>query len=140
MIYCNLAAMGLCAGTMATLPISTRRLDRIAIGLSALCTVHCVATTVLLTLVASAGGLLGQPIIHHVGLALAMVLGGVALVRGQRDHGLLLPSVVGATGLALMAFGVTLHDAGYEPLVTVIGVSILALGHRLNLRAARANG
>ena len=136
MIYCNLKLARLYAGAMATQPISTRRLDRIAIGLSALCTVHCLGTAVLLTLVASAGGLLGQPIIHHVGLALAVVLGAAALIQGRREHGLMLPSVVGATGLALMAIGLTLHDAGYEPLLTVIGVSVLALGHRLNMRAA----
>jgi hypothetical protein len=44
---------------MASQPITTSRLDRIAMGLSGLCAVHCVATAVLLGLLASAGGLLG---------------------------------------------------------------------------------
>jgi hypothetical protein len=64
-------------------------------GLSGLCAVHCVATAVLLGLVASAGGLLGKPIIHEVGLTLAMILGAIALGRGIREHGLVLPSAVG---------------------------------------------
>ena len=38
-------------------------------GLSGLCLVHCVATAVLLGLLASAGGMLGAPIIHEVGLS-----------------------------------------------------------------------
>jgi hypothetical protein len=122
---------------MATKPLSTVRLDRIAVGLSGLCAVHCVATAVLLTLVASAGGLLGQPIIHEVGLSLAMLLGAVALGAGWRNHGSVMPSLVGALGLVVMAYGMTLHETGYEPLVTVMGVSILALGHRLNILAGR---
>src|SRR5690349_2853085 len=72
---------------MASKPISTGRLDRLAMGLSGLCAVHCVATAVLLGLVASAGGMLGKPIIHEVGLSLAMVLGAIALGRGMREHG-----------------------------------------------------
>jgi hypothetical protein len=111
------------------------RLDRIAMGLSGLCAVHCVATAVLLGLLASAGGFLGNPLIHEVGLSLAMIIGAVALGRGIREHGLLLPGIIGVTGLATMAFGMTLHESGYEPVVTILGVSILALGHRLNMKA-----
>ncbi len=120
---------------MARRPASSFRLDRIAVGLSGLCAIHCVATAVLLGLLASAGGILGQPIIHEVGLSLAMVIAAVALGRGIRDHGLVLPSVVGSAGLATMALGTILHDSGYEPLVTIAGVSILALGHHLNMKA-----
>lgn len=120
---------------MATRPLHSSRLDRIAMGLSGLCAVHCVATAVLLGLLASAGGLLGKPIIHEVGLSLAMVLGAIALGRGIREHGFILPSMVGAVGLALMAFAMTLHETGYEPAITIVGVSVLALGHRLNIKA-----
>jgi hypothetical protein len=112
------------------------RLDRLAMGLSGLCAVHCVATAVLLGLLASAGGLLGKPIIHEVGLALAMIIGAVALGRGVREHGFLLPSAVGVVGLSTMAYAMTLHESGYEPAVTIAGVLILALGHRLNIEAA----
>ena len=106
-------------------------------GLSGLCAVHCVATAVLLGLVASAGGLLGKPIIHEVGLSLAMVLGAIALGRGIREHGFVLPSAVGAVGLGIMAYAMSLHETGYEPLFTILGVSVLALGHRLNMMAKR---
>ena len=120
---------------MASKPISTGRLDRIAVGLSGLCAVHCVATAVLLGLVASAGGMLGKPIIHEVGLSLAMMLGAIALGRGIREHGFYLPSAVGVAGLGIMAFAMSLHESGYEPAVTILGVSVLALGHRLNMMA-----
>jgi hypothetical protein len=111
------------------------RLDRIAMGLSGLCAVHCVATVVLLGLLASAGGLLGKPIIHEVGLSLAMIIGAIALGRGVREHGFLLPSAVGAVGLATMAYAMTLHESGFEPAFTILGVAILAIGHRLNIKA-----
>jgi hypothetical protein len=112
------------------------RLDRLAMGLSGLCAVHCVASVLLLGLLASAGGLLGKPIIHEVGLTLAMIIGAVALGRGVREHGFVAPIGVGAVGLATMAYAMTLHEAGYEPVVTIVGVLILALGHRLNMHAA----
>ena len=120
---------------MASHPIRISRLDRIAVGLSGLCAVHCVATAILLGLLASAGGLLGKPIIHEVGLSLAMVIGAVALGRGVREHGFLLPSAVGAVGLAIMAYAMTLHETGFEPAFTIVGVLALALGHKLNIEA-----
>ena len=120
---------------MASRPISNNRLDRIAVGISGLCAVHCVATAVLLGLLASAGGILGNPIIHEVGLSLAMVVGAVALGGGIREHGFVLPALVGVVGLAIMGFAMSLHEGGYEPAVTILGVSVLALGHRLNMMA-----
>ena len=60
---------------MPQLSIPTSRLDRIAMGLSGLCLVHCIGTAILLGLLASAGGFLGSPVIHEVGLTLAMVIG-----------------------------------------------------------------
>ena len=125
-------------GPMASRPISTSRLDRLAMGLSGLCAVHCVATAVLLGLLASAGGVLGQPIIHEVGLTLAMILGAIALGSGIREHGFLLPCMVGFAGLGIMGYAMTLHESGLEPPVTILGVGVLALGHRLNMMAKQA--
>ncbi|HET9812554.1 MAG TPA: MerC domain-containing protein [Sphingomicrobium sp.] len=121
---------------MLQLSIPSGRLDRIAMGLSGLCLVHCVATAVLLGLLASAGGFLGQPIIHEVGLTLAMVLGSIALGRGIVEHGFMMPSAVGALGLGVMAGALSLPHDGREAMYTVAGVMILALGHRLNVLAS----
>ena len=121
---------------MQPLSISTGRLDRLAMGLSGLCAVHCVATAVLLGLLASAGGFLGQPIIHEVGLTLAMIIGAFALGRGILEHGFMLPSAIGALGLGVMAGALSLAHDGREPIYTIIGVLIVALGHRLNSLAS----
>ena len=114
----------------------TGRLDRLAMGLSGLCVVHCVATAVLLGLLASVGGFLGQPIFHEVGLTLAMIVGAFALGKGILEHGFLLPSAIGALGLGVMAGALSLPEGGHEPFYTVAGVMILALGHRLNVMAS----
>jgi hypothetical protein len=111
------------------------RLDRIAMGLSGLCVVHCVATAVLLGLLASAGGFLGQPIFHEVGLTLAMIIGAFALGLGIRQHGFMMPSAIGGLGLGVMAGALSLPHDGREPVYTVIGVMVVALGHRLNVLA-----
>ena len=124
---------------MAGMPlrsIATPKLDRLAIGLSGLCLVHCLATTALLAFVASAGSVLGAPWIHEVGLALAMVMGVIALGKGIAEHGYTLPSAVGGLGLGVMAAALSRPHDGSEALFTVIGVAILALGHRLNHLAA----
>jgi len=121
---------------MLQLSIPTSRLDRIAVGLSGLCLVHCLATAVLLGLLSAAGGFLGAPIIHEVGLTLAMILGSIALVRGILEHGFMMPSAIGGLGLGVMAGALSLPHDGTEALYTVIGVMILALGHRLNVMAA----
>ena len=112
------------------------RLDRFAIALSGLCLVHCLATAVFLAVLSSIGGLVGAPIVHEVGLTLAMVLGAVALGRGVVEHGFMMPSAVGALGLGVMAGALTLPHNGSEAFYTMLGVGILALGHRLNFMAA----
>ncbi|CAN5559028.1 hypothetical protein BH09PSE4_BH09PSE4_00170 [soil metagenome] len=116
--------------------LSGTKLDRLAIGLSGLCVVHCLASAVFLALMASAGGLLLHPAIHEIGLTLAIGFGAVALGRGILEHGYMMPSSIGGLGLGIMGGALTLpHEGGHEALWTVIGVALLALGHDLNRRA-----
>jgi hypothetical protein len=110
------------------------RLDRVAIAISGLCLAHCIATSVLLAVVASAGALV-HPAIHEVGLMLAILFGALALGRGALTHGYMMPAAVGGFGLGIMAGALTLPHGGVEALWTMVGVAILALGHDLNRRA-----
>lgn len=121
---------------MAQALVRTRLLDRFAIGLSGLCVVHCLATAVTLGLLSAASGMLGAAWIHEAGLSIAMILGGFALGRGAAEHGFLMPVAVGSLGLGVMAGALTMPHDGGEALYTVIGVGMLALGHRLNFMAA----
>lgn len=115
----------------------TGTLDRWAIGLSGLCLAHCVASVFLLTMLASAGGMLFHPAVHEVGLALAIALGLFALIRGAREHGYTLPAAVGGLGLGVMTGALAVPHGSAETVYTMLGVAILALGHDLNRRASR---
>lgn len=121
---------------MDQLIASRTKLDRLAIAISGLCLVHCLATAILLALLATAGGMLGSPLIHEVGLSLAMLLGSISLGRGIIEHGFMLPSAVGALGLGIMFGALQLPHGGSEEMFTMLGVAVLALGHRLNGLAA----
>ena len=48
----------------------------------------------------------------------------------------MLPPAIGALGIGVMAGALTLPHDGSEAIYTVVGVLILALGHRLNTLAA----
>lgn len=110
------------------------RIDRLAIGLSALCGVHCAATTLLIGVLASVGGFLDSPLIHEVGLALAIALGALALGASVLRYRLLLPLAIGIVGLGLMAVALTLPHGPQETGVTVLGVILVSIAHLLNLR------
>jgi hypothetical protein len=118
----------------------TGRIDRWAIWLSAACVVHCLATTAAVALLSTAGGLLGSPLIHEVGLVLALLLGLLAFGRGVVTHRRRLPVLLGGGGLALMAAAIVVPH-GYshltESMLTVAGVALLAAGHTANRRARR---
>src|SRR5687767_7472291 len=110
-------------------------MDRVAIALSGFCLVHCLASAIFVAMLASAGGLLLDPIVHEIGLMLAICLGVLALGRGVIDHGFMMPSAVGGLGLGVMAGSLMLDHGGYSTIYSMLGVSILALGHDLNRRA-----
>jgi hypothetical protein len=110
-------------------------LDRAGIALSGLCLVHCLATSIMIALLASAGGLLVSPLIHEIGLSIAIAFGLLALGRGIWEHGFMMPSAVGGLGLGVMSGALTMPHGGEETLYTIVGVAILALGHDLNRRA-----
>ena len=110
-------------------------LDRLGIAVSGFCLVHCLASAVLVAMLASAGGMLLNPLIHEVGLTIAIGLGIIALGRGVVDHGFMMPAAVGGLGLGVMAGALSLPHDGGEVMYTIVGVAILALGHDLNRRA-----
>lgn len=110
------------------------RIDRVAIGLSALCGAHCLATSLLVGAMASLGGVLESPLIHEGGLFLAILLGALALGVGAMRHGAMLPVAIGSLGLGVMAGALSHHHSGMETVYTLLGVAILSIGHLLNKR------
>lgn len=109
--------------------------DRLAIGLSALCLVHCAASVLLVALLATAGGFLLNPAIHEVGLSMAMLLAVIGLGSGFIHHRRPVPLIIGATGIALMATALTVPHGYGETAYTMCGVACVAVAHLLNRRA-----
>jgi hypothetical protein len=109
--------------------------DGLGLSVAGLCLVHCLATSVFLVVLASAGGLLVDPAIHEAGLVLAIIFGLLALGKGVWEHGFMMPAAIGALGIGIMAGALTLPHGGTEIMYTILGVGILALGHDLNHRA-----
>ena len=120
---------------MLQLTLRNGTLDRLAVGLSGLCVAHCILSAVLIGLLASVSHVLGNPMFHEIGLAIAILLGMVALGSGAIAHGFMMPAAIGALGLGIMAGSLTLPHGGNEMVWSMIGVALLALGHDLNRRA-----
>ncbi|PTQ11682.1 hypothetical protein CLG96_08685 [Sphingomonas oleivorans] len=110
-------------------------LDRLAIGVSGLCILHCLASIVLVAALTSAGGALLNPHIHEIGLVLATILAGAALGIGVARHRRWLPALTGGIGISLMAGALTVAHGAAETGLTMAGVAMVAIAHLLNRRA-----
>lgn len=115
--------------TQGAVPSAT--LDRVAIMLSGVCLVHCLAVPFALLLGPFLGGWLAETetTMHWVLLALAAPVSLAALTRGSRTN-----LGIGIAGLGLMFVGVS-HLAGVvlEVALTTIGVLLLIVAHARNL-------
>lgn len=121
-------------GMPAMPPWIRNRLDRIGMMLSCLCAVHCVAGLVIVAGLGLGGGLLLNPAIHRVGLVLATLVAGVAIGLGALQHRRAAPFVIAMTGLSFMGGALAVGHGTEEAVLTIIGVTLVSLGHLLNIR------
>ena len=115
------------------------RMDRAGVVLSALCAVHCLASIVIVSALGIGGSFFTAPIIHEVGLVLAMVVAAVAIGYGALRHRRAIPFVTAMTGLSFMGGALAVPHGFEEALLTIIGVVLVSLGHILNLRQCRCS-
>ena len=117
-------------------PLTSLSGDQLAMGLSGLCLVHCLATTIFFASIASVGGVfLDNHLFHEIGLIVAIGFALITLVAGVLSHGYMMPFAVGSFGLGMMAGAPARPHDGSEVIATMIGVAVVALGHDLNRRA-----
>lgn len=122
---------------MSNSNISIRgRLDRAGIWLSGLCLLHCLATIILVSVLGLGGQALLAPEIHRYGLALALIIAAVAIGWGALRHRRPAPFVIAMTGLSFMGGALAVPHGWHEAVLTIIGVSLVSVGHILNLRHA----
>lgn len=113
--------------------------DRLAIGASTLCLIHCLALPALFVAVPTLSVFLIIPDgFHALAFAFAVPTSVAALAMGHRRHGRHRPALVALAGLAAIGIGalVPLPEAA-ETAITVAGSLLLAAGHALNARAMR---
>ena len=115
---------------------ATRRADwaeRLAIGASAACLVHCLALPLAFAALPALSSVLSLPESFHLWvLAIAIPTALLALLNGRTRHGRSWPLVAGLSGLTLLAIGGLLLESGSETLATVLGSLTLALAHVAN--------
>lgn len=110
------------------------RFDRVGIVISGLCAVHCLATLLLVAVLGLGGGVLLDPAIHRIGLALAILVGGIGLGLGIARHGRREPLLLGLAGLSLMSIALLTGHGPAEAALTISGVALVAWAHWRNVR------
>ncbi len=112
----------------------TANLDGLAVGLSGLCILHCVLSVLLVAALSGSATFFTDPLIHRVGLGGAVVLAAVALGYGYAEHRATRPALIGLGGLVLMTAGLFAPHGWPEIVLTVAGVTVLAVAHLMNAR------
>ncbi|MET6757079.1 MULTISPECIES: MerC domain-containing protein [unclassified Pseudoalteromonas] len=108
-------------------------MDRVAIGLSVMCTVHCFATPVILALLPSFAVLqIDSEQFHLWILAAVLPTSLLALSLGCKKHKLMRYIACGVIGLAFMICAVLLGHEIAEKALTLIGSAFIAVAHWFN--------
>jgi hypothetical protein len=119
------------------------KFDRIAILLSGICLVHCLAIPILLIILPALGSLLfdSHSSFHWFLIVIGFPVSIVALLIGWRRHGEIAPVIAGVVGLMLMLVGIShwFGDVG-EIAATVLGALVLMFAHIANMRQSMSQG
>jgi len=113
--------------------------DKAAIGLSVVCTVHCLAMPLALVLLPAITALSLNDEAFHLWMLIAMLpFSAYGLTMGCRKHGLYRTLSVGGIGLLLLAVvsfgGHEMFGEALEKTLTIIGAGTIALAHFWNYR------
>ncbi|WP_174280283.1 MerC domain-containing protein [Sphingomonas bacterium] len=126
---------------MATGTTRVDWVERVAIGASAACLVHCLALPLLIAALPALSAVLDIPESFHLwALGLAIPAALFALLQGRSKHGDTGPLLLGLVGLTLMVLGALVVAETAETPVTVAGSLLLAGAHLINWRRRHACG
>ena len=112
-------------------------LDKVAIGFSAICALHCILLPVaLIFLPALSTTFVGSEDFHNALLYFVVPSSAIALFLGCKMHGKNHVYVYGAVGIGALLiasfFGHDLFGESGEKLLTLLGAGIISLGHIKN--------
>ncbi len=132
------------------LPAARPRLaDLTGIALSFTCLLHCLALPLLLLLAPALSRWIALPEgVHAVILLLALPAAAIAMRDGWRRHRRIVPAVLAAAGLGLLALGLSAHEGwigaanpeAADRLLTSVGALTLAAAHLVNGRWRHRGG
>lgn len=117
--------------------------DKLAIGLSALCAIHCLVLPLLLVMIPSLVSLNLHDEAFHFWLAMAIFPSSIfALTLGCRKHKRYQLLVIGGIGLMSLMLALVLGESHIsefgEKALTLLGGGFVALAHWLNYSMCRA--
>lgn len=123
--------------------------DKAAIGLSLLCTAHCLALPVILVMLPSLASTQLNSEAFHLSLVFAVLpISAFALTMGCRQHGRMWVALIGGAGLialisALVLAETVLHHSPNREVVekslTIIGSFLIAYSHIQNYRLCQTD-
>lgn len=99
-------------------PAERSTLDRLGIGASLACAVHCMAAPFLLLLLPAAGSVWSHPAVHWVLAVLVLPLALWVVTKGYRRHRKTWTLVAAGAGSACIVAGLILPMVSSEPLIT----------------------
>lgn len=118
----------------------TNTADKLAIGLSVLCTIHCLLLPILLFSIPTISGVLAidDEMFHRWLLFAVIPISLFAVIAGYIHHKNYLVSLISSTGMAVLivaaVFGHDIFGDIGEVLLTAMGSLLVAYGHLRNLR------
>ena len=117
--------------------------DKLAIGLSLACVLHCLALPIMLVLLPSLAALNLDNEAFHLWMVVAVIPSSIyALTMGCKQHRRYQLLVWGVVGLALLILALALGEERIgewgEKGLTVLGATFVAIGHWFNFRLCDA--
>ena len=113
--------------------------DKLAIGLSLACAIHCLLLPILLVLLPSMAALQLDNEAFHLWMVIAVIPSSAyALSLGCKQHKRYQLLILGCTGVTLLVLALLLGEEQIgesgEKIMTVIGAACIVIGHWLNYR------
>lgn len=117
--------------------------DKLAIGLSLVCAIHCLAFPLILILFSGIVALPDNEAFHTWIIIAVLPTSIYALTLGCRRHKRYRLLILGFAGLSLLTMAVMLGEETigelWEKLLTVLGASLVGIGHLRNFRLCQQN-
>ena len=117
--------------------------DKLAIGLSLMCAIHCLAITSLIAFLPSMVALGLDNEVFHLWMVVVVLPSSVyALTLGCKQHKRYRLLIWGCIGLTFLVMALVLGEERIgqngEKILTVLGASFVAVGHWFNFRLCQA--